>query len=307
VRSLRLISLLLVLALFLSACGPAAPTAADDMTDSGHRFTLALPRLVIDIDAQGQPSLLGLGMDDLGRLTGMQLGDLAIDQATLDMVSSAGIQHIELAHSSDGIFLYANGKPLPHIAYGDGLGNLGDVAGMFSIPYAGLIDLFAPLLQRTGLDIVLRFPLPSGATEIPLRDAAEAPQAVLAQAEEVKTRAVIELNYDVDGVPDLAGVTTRDIAEATGFSLAAAELDPAMIASMQAAGVKEVQLQSRADGIFISVNGMALPNVAWSNEVIENSADLYAQAFPASPYLKLVETFGPELNNADVDIIVNLP
>lgn len=307
-RFLRIVASILVLALLLSACGPAAPNNADEITPSGHRFKLGLPRLIIDFDEQGQPSLLGLTAAQLEALTGMPVSSMALDQATLEKLASAGVQHIELAHSEAGIFLFVNGKPLPHLSWnGQVLGNIGPAAAMFGVPFASLLETLAPLIQRTGLSLVLRFPLPSGATEVPLRDVSAMPEEAIAEAGPSKLLAIADVDIGADGVPVLAGVNFRELAQFTGLNLAAVQLSPQLVSQLQAGGVREIQIMTRPEGIFITVNGMALPHIAWSKDSLMNSVDLYSKFDPENPLVAVAKLVVPDLDKADVDLLIRLP
>jgi hypothetical protein len=298
---------MIIAALLLSACGAATETTADEMTESGQRFLLALPRLEVNIDENGEVAFAGLTMDDISQLTGLQMQPLAVNPFYVDWMKNTNMQHMELVHTDNGIFLYANGELLPYLAWdGDSLSNVGSVAGMANVPFSGLIGLLVPIIERTGLDMVVRFPLQEDAEEIALRDPTVAPEPVPADGEEKSVITHVDIDYDENGVPMLAGITSRDVLASTGLGLPV-ELTPETIAQIQALGIEEIQFQSNGEGVFILVNEMPLPHVAWSNDLLESGADLYAQVNPDSPYIALANLLLPELNNVDLDMRVRFP
>lgn len=307
-RFSRILALLIVASLLLSACGPAVQTAADEMLPNGQRFLLSLPRLVIDFDTQGRPSLDGYGLADVQRLTGLQLQPIALNPFYVNWMTYTNIQHIEVVHSSNGLFLFVNGQAMPHLAWDSGtLGNLTSMAGMFlAQPYAKLISLLVPVLERTGLGIAVTFPRQEGVEAIPLRDPSVPPVPLVAEGAELKMVAHIDINYDENGVPTMAGISTRDVLETAGFFVPA-ELTPETIDLIQAYGIKEFRVINSPDGVFLEVNGMPLPHIAWNNAALQAGANFYAQMNPDSPYIELANLLVPQLGSMDVDIAFKFP
>jgi hypothetical protein len=307
-RFFRIVALMMIAALLLSACGAATATTADEMTPSGQRFLLALPRLVMDVDDSGQVTLGGLGMDDLSSLIpGMAMEPIAINPYYVDWMKNTDVQHVELVHTNNGIFLYVNGELLPYLAWdGESLSNVGSVAGMANIPYAQLISLLVPIIERTGLDVALRFPTQEGAEPIAMRDPEAAPEPVMAEAGPSSVITHIDVDYDANGVPMIAGITSRDLLAATNVGLPV-DLTPESIAAIQQYGIENLRLISANDGIYISVNDMPLPHIAYDTNVLDSAAGLYAQVNPDSPYINLANLLLPQLANVDFDMKVSFP
>ena len=67
-RFVRILALTVIASLLLSACGAAAVPADDETTDSGQRFQISLPRLVIDVDDTGAMSVGGVSMAAISKL-----------------------------------------------------------------------------------------------------------------------------------------------------------------------------------------------------------------------------------------------
>jgi hypothetical protein len=297
-----------IAALLLSACGAATVPTTDETTDSGQRFLISLPRLVVDVDESGQASVNGLSIEAVNAIIpGAPLPDLAVNPFYVDWMTNTNIQHLEFVSTDTGVFVFANGQPLPYLAWdGNSLTNLGTVAGIANLPYGNLISRLVPIVQRTGLNIVLRFPAQPDATEVPLRDPSVAPEAMQPVTEEAAPSLVtrIDVNYNSDGVPTIAGISSRDLAEAGVFL--PIELTPQTLEQLRSNDVKELRFVSGPNGVFITVNGEALPQVSWNSALLTNSADLYAQMNPDSPYIALAKLLLPELSNLDVDLRVTL-
>jgi hypothetical protein len=307
-RFFRVVILTVIAALLLSACGAATVPTTDETTDSGQRFLISLPRLVVDVDKEGQASVNGLSIDAVNAIIpGAPLPDLTINPFYVDWMTNTNIQHLEFVSTDDGVFIFANGEPLPFLAWdGDSLSNLGTLAGIANLPYGNLISRLVPIVQRTGLNIVMRFPTQDGAQEIAIRDPSIAPEAMQPVTEEVAPSFVtrIDVNYDANGVPTIAGISSRDLAEAGVFL--PIELTPQTLQQLKSNDVKELRFVSGPNGVFVTVNGEALPQITWNSSLLTNSADLYAQMNPDSPYIALAKLLLPELSNLDVDLRVTL-
>lgn len=302
-RRLHILIPWVILALLLSACGPSLPIDADPTTATGDRFLLSVPRLVIDFDDQGQASIGGLTSADLEPLLGSPLP--ALDPQMVALLSSAGIQHLEVAHTDDGLFLYVNGQLLPHLGWdGAALQGAGRAGAMFRLPFLRLLEVLAPIIERTGLNVVLRLPLQPGEAEIPLREGGVLPETAVPDAEEAKAIVIMDVEFDGEGVPRLAGVTTRELGQAANLDLRALELPAETLAALKDSGVEELRLRVGDEGIFIAVNDMVLPHLAWNNAALDSSLDLYGALSPDSPLTKVLEVLVPELNNTDIDLVV---
>lgn len=309
-RFFRLLALMLIGTLLLSACGAATAPTVGEETDSGQRFLVSLPRMVVDISDDGEASIGGLSIDAVNSLMpGLQLPDMAVNPFYVDWMRNTNVQHVELVSGDNGVFVFINGEPLPYVGWdGESLSNLAMVSGLANLPYGQLITKLVPIIQRTGLDFVIKFPMQEGAAEVPMRDASVPLTAPEAAAEEQPATFItrIDVNYDENGVPTIAGISSRDLAQAAGMYLPV-ELTPQSLAQLKAAGVSEMRLVTGDNGVFISVNGQPLPHIAWNDALLGNTAGLYEQMNPESPYIALAKLFLPELDNLDVDLRLLFP
>jgi hypothetical protein len=307
-RFFRVVVLTVIAALVLSACGAATVPTTGETTESGQRFLISLPRLVVDIDETGQASVNGLSIEAVNNiLPGAPLPDLSVNPFYVDWMTNTNMQHLEFASTDQGVFIFANGEPMPYLSWdGDSLTNLGTVAGIANLPYGSLITKLVPIVQRTGLNIVMRFPTQPGASAIAIRDPNVAPEAMAPVTDPAAPSLItrIDVSYDAQGVPTIAGISSRDLAEAGIFL--PIELTPQTLEQLHSNNVTEMRFVSGQNGVFITVNGEALPHIGWNNALLSNSAGVYAQMNPDSPYIALARLLLPELSNVDVDLRITL-
>ena len=242
--------------------------------------------------------LKGLGVD----LAGMQ-----VPPATVEQMTNANVQHIEIASVGDRLVFLVNGKPMPHLGWNanslqQGL-NLLDVLG---VQNAVLYKKLLPLVTRLGLDIVLRFPAPVGAAEIPLAEPGAAKKTTITPTTEAPSLiAKFEVKFDENGVPGIMGISGNDLA-ALGVG-AIGGLSPDMIAKLQNGNIQNMELRMKPDGLHIYVNGEPLPLVIWDGALLENVVELYGQLSPDAPLLPVIRLFLPYLDRADVGILLHFP
>jgi len=300
---------LLIVALVLSACGPAMPSATGAKTESGEVFQLALPRLEVAFDALGNPTVLGMKLSDVGAMLGQDLSTLKMDPALINWMTNANIQHIEMRQTGDSLALLINGKPMPHLAWDDkALSQAMDVAALFLPGSENLftaVKKFLPLVSRLGVDATLRFPLQKGATAIPLAD----PSVALAPVNPSKDPASIilkfEVKYDDQGVPSVLGLSGYDLA-ALGLPLPVA-IEKGVLKNIQSQNIQNVAFRAQPDGMYLYLNGNRLPGLAWDKQLLKNAAEAYAQMNPASPVIPTVNMLLPMLDTLDIGIMTKFP
>jgi sulfur carrier protein ThiS len=305
--------LLLIAAITVSACGgPAMMPAKSAETDGGETFLVALPRIVMAADENGNLNPEGLPLSTL--VPGVQLP--SVGAPLVQQMQAANVQHIELRHTGDGLVLLVNGMPMPSISWDDdSLKATGDLLAVFG-PGLGLqgealqqlVTQLAPIVQRMGISVAVKFPAVEGApvVEFAPDDVALAPVAAAEAAPSAIAK--FEVKYDEQGVPSIMGVSARDIARLTGQSNLALALDPGVIASAQANNLQTLQLTTAADGLTVSLNGQTLPKIAWDEGRVGNVIDLLTQLNPAlAPSAPIIKRLAPMLTNTNVGIMLHFP
>jgi len=314
----RVTYLLPVLAIALTACAGATPSK---VADKNSDFYLALPRVVVDIDEQGKPSIAGITPEMVKSLSmgNLDLTQFTVPQDYLAWLESTDTQHVELAFNGDGMYIYANGKQLPYVALSDeSVSNLGSVAGtmtsIFAPGYEGympLVERFLPLARRLGLNLVVRLPRAEGAAEVALRDpnvAEPAPNLTPQENSPIQVRVVV--TYDENGVPSIAGISADDLQAMTGYDMTMLKLDPNFVAQLKSKGVQHLSMKSMGDGMSLAVNDKPLPTLMCNADCLKNTAAVVGNlnTYPGMEQInELVTKFGPELRNVNAELALRFP
>ena len=304
---------LVLIGLLVASCGPAIMPAAAPETESGEVFVIALPRIVITFDEQGNPGVEGVALEELARSAGfaLDLSQYRIDPFYPAWMKNANVQHIELRQTGDGIALLVNGELMPSLSFQDGsLARLSDVAPLLGQngPAIGqLIQKFAPLVQRLGLSVVLKFPAQDSAQAIAYGPDDVRLAAIAASTEDPSAVVKFEVRYDEQGVPSILGISARDL-EAVGVKADIA-LAQNVLMQLQANNVQHIQLSTKADGLHLFVNGSPLPAIAWDSTSLDNAVQVYEQMNPGVPKttLDLIKTLVPMLGKTDMSVMVHFP
>jgi len=206
------------------------------------------------------------------------------------------------------LFLYANGQLLPSIGWStESLDNAAEIADMLGVQNTAVIKRLVPILQRLGLDIVLRFPVAPGNESFALHPSGTEPPT-LAKVEQPSAVVHLEVDYREDGLPTIMGLTSRDLAALTGTDLSFVELPDYYITFFKAINLQNLEVETHADGLRIFVNGKELPRLAYSPEQIHALVNLYAQLYPGyQPTPEFLEETLMMVQQADVDFVVQFP
>jgi hypothetical protein len=305
--------LLMLVASLVAACAsPAMLPSQTAETESGEVFMVALPRIVLTADESGQLGVDGLPLDVLG-IGGMLP---AVSPDFVAAMQQANIQHLELRHTGDGLAVIVNGMPLPHVAWGDesfkAIGDLlyvlGPQIGVDGEALQKLLTQLAPIVERLGISLALKFPAAADAPEVPFATdevALAAPQVVEAPPSAV---AKFEVKYDDQGVPSIMGISARDIAALTGNSQLPLAMSPEVIQRAQDSNIQSLQVSTTPAGLEVYINGVATPTIVWDQGMLSNAIDLWAQLNPAAAgYAPMIKQLAPFLTNTSLSILLHFP
>jgi hypothetical protein len=294
-----------ILAVILAGCGgQAAQPTTGPTTSSGEILQVALPRLVVDVDADGNPSILGISPALLSAF-GVDVGGFKLPKETVDTFAKAGVQHLEIASVGDRLMLFANGQPLPHLGWTpDSLNRLLSFLGTMKVQNVAAIQRILPIVTRLGLDVVLRFP--HEGADIPFVDTStvrsfqptvttDPPSAV----------AKFEVRFDEQGRAGLMTLSPDDLA-AMGMGNML-KLSPDTIANFQAGNIQSMEIRTKPDGAYVYVNNEPLPRLIWDTQLLKNSVDLYSKLEPDAQMLPLIQQIAPYLDRADLGILLRFP
>jgi hypothetical protein len=141
---------------------PEAGTPAGQSVVAGLRLAF---------DADGTPSLAGVSTKDISAATGQDLSSMAIPPETMEQLKNAGIQHITIRTTPEGLRIWTNDKPLPTVRWSEetlkSTANVASGLSMVDPNVATLINQFVPFANTLDVNIVLQFPT-NGAPAIPL-------------------------------------------------------------------------------------------------------------------------------------------
>lgn len=298
---------LLVLAVILAGCGgQAAEPTTGPTTSTGELLQIALPRLVVDVDAEGNPSILGISPALLSAF-GVDVGGFSLPPDLVAQMMEADVQHLEIASVGDRLMFFANGKPLPHLGWSqDSMNRMLAFLNTMKVENAATIQRILPIITRLGLDVVLRFPRADGTAEIPFVDTGtvrsfqptvttDPPSAVIK----------FETRFGEDGRAGLMTLSPDDLA-ALGMG-EMLKLSPETLASFRSGDVQHMEVRTKPDGAYVYVNNEPLPRIIWDTQLLANAVDLYSKLSPDSQLLPLIEQLAPYLDRADMGVLLRFP
>jgi hypothetical protein len=298
---------MLVLTVVLSACGGASQPNVPPAASGSTPFIFALPRVVIDLDESGNPSVFGLKVADLSPLIGPGAANPILDKATIDKLVAGGVQNIEVRQAGNALELAVNGKLMPHVGWDDQslatAGKLAPLAGI-SAANADTIVKLLPAIRRLGLDVVLNLPRPAGVAAIP---PLQGPSPAITSTAPLSPTAILraDIQFDEQGRPSTLGVTPAELA-AMGIPINSV-ISPQTIAELQASGIQHLEIRTKPSGLTVYANNQALPNLTYNQPLLGNAIDLYSKLTPNTPFAPLLGSVPAFVDGADIDVVVHLP
>lgn len=298
---------LLLVVILVAGCGggPAQPVSGLKLP-SGEIFQIALPRIVIDIDAEGNPSLLGINPTMLGFL-GIDTAAMRIPKDTVELMIQADVQHLEVASVGDRIVLVANGKLLPHLGWNaQSLKKLMDVLDVFQVQNAQLIRTLAEPITRLGLDVVVRFPVAPGAAAIPLAEQSTVYKLALTPHTDPPSLVTkFEVRFDEEGRPSILGVKAADLMGSQAGDIRILQQDT--LDKLRQGNIQHIELRTKPESAYIYVNGEALPQLIWDSALLANLVELLGKLAPDMALLPLIQALAPYADRADIGILLHFP
>jgi hypothetical protein len=272
---------LLVLSLVLLAgCAPRPGTPLTEAFESDELY-VDLPAIVIDFDAQGQASLGGVSVANLGAVAGMDLSALSLDPTIVNFFTIENIQHIQVVTNPDGLTILVNGLRVPSLVWDEGsLVATAETVNALGIALP-VLDRILPLVQQFGLGMTLRFPVNEGNEAIALGQFTSAEvddqqaEAFLEAVGSTPPRINLPVVYDAEGnfrVGDLTAAEWAELVPGVPFDLL--QLSSEQIQGLTEAGLTSLSLATTPQGLQISANDQALPTISWGEGELQNVLDL---------------------------------
>lgn len=316
--------LLLIAALALSGCAPRTGAGSSAAMAMDDELVIDLPAIVIDFNSDGQASIGGIPASEMGAMAGMDLSTLALAPDWVNYFSMTNIQHLQVNNTANGLLVLVNGQPVPSLAWDEN--SLVATAGALNslgiaIP---VLEKVLPLVQQLGVGVILRFPVQAGSDVIPLAVMGDGTAAEMAKAAQEEFLAAVgappKINlpvvYQADGSYSVGDLSDAEWTALTGVPWYALRLDPNAIAGLTASGVTSMAFETDQEGIHISINGNALPYIAWGNGEVQHVLNLADQMGLWEAYLPgvnmddmmaTVEALLPVVQTTDANIAVYLP
>lgn len=303
----RLGLLVLVFAVILAGCGGEGVEAPTGLTTpKGEIFQIALPRIVVDVDADGAPTVLGISPGLLSAV-GVDVSGFSLPKDLVDQLTGAGVQHIEVASVGDRLMFFVDGQPLPHLGWSqDSLSRVLDVLDALEVPNASTIRTVLPIVTRFGLDVVLRLPRSPDVAEIPFVDTRTVRSFTPTVTTEPPSAIIkFELRYDDQGEAGIMGLSPADLA-ALGVG-GIGRMSPELLTNFQENGIQHLEIRTKPDGAYVYVNNEPLPKLIWDTQLLANMVDLVARLMPDTEMLPLIQQIAPYLDRADLGVLLRVP
>ncbi|MEZ4735369.1 MAG: hypothetical protein R3E79_50395 [Caldilineaceae bacterium] len=193
----------------------------------------------IAFDQQGNLNIGGLSASALG------VGGPILPPDTLNLLSSLGIENVQVTTTANGIQLSTNGRPLPGIAYdSQSLAQVEPLVSAFAPGLAPMVSDILPAIQGTALDVAVSFTgEPMGEMSL-----AEVPVAISEDG-----------SLTVFGLPVAPNALPMDTLQ-----------------KLQQAGVQQLNVEISEEGVFLAADGQTLPTITWTPESMQTLAEIVA-------------------------------
>ena len=151
---------------------PEAPLRS---TSEEAESSLALIRVHVSYDDEGVPSVLSISSRDIEDALGYSLRQTQLQPEFIDKMQDAGVQHLTIRTTPNGLVLWSNDSQLPYLAWSDdNLRNtamvVDDMVALYNLPewdaVREAVNLMLPLLDNVDGEFVLLFPVPEDVESI---------------------------------------------------------------------------------------------------------------------------------------------
>ena len=276
---LRKIIIILAFILILGACNGGG---------DGGSTLLNLPSVPIRIDANGNGTVLGFPIGAI------------LQQPMLDQFALAGVDVLEARIGYHGIFLYADGEPLPYLKWNDESAELLTEI-LANVPGAEQGASALSGLRQIGLGAIII--LPTAGDNIPRWTGEELVRTGSASETTIGPLQFGSLAFDADGKGSFEGIPMAEIEQALGASLGV-ELPPMALQILSAVGVEQFSLATQPNGIDLALDSTDLPGLAYDTRRLNNLLPIVSVFVDPSMGGMIAEVL-PKLPGADLDVIVS--
>jgi hypothetical protein len=212
---------------------------------------------------------------------------------TVQQLQTAGVQRLDVSLQEQGLYLAANGQPLPNITWtGDSLATVAGIAGpMVGTDAEGIMSL-VNVATNVGPNVVLTVPPAEGAAAI---EAPAEPNFALQPVEANPTAATLKVNAGVDAngnLTMLGGLTAEEFSQ-LGISLPAIPAN--LVSTLQTTGAQEIQLDTDPGVLNVRLDGADATPLAGDTPLGDPSVNQFVR-----------EQIIPQVPPADVNVVLAL-
>ncbi len=172
---------------------------------------------------------------------------------TVQQLQSAGVQRLDVSLQEQGLFLAANGQPLPNITWtGDSLATVAGIAGpMVGTDAEGILSL-VEVATNVGPNVSLTVPPAEGAEAV---EVAEEPNFALQPVEASPTAPMMRVTASVDANGNLTMLGGLSAEEFSQLGIALPALPADLVATLQSTGAREIQLATDPGVLNVRLDG----------------------------------------------------
>ncbi len=295
----RILSALVLATLLLAGCGGGGP------------LTVVLPRIEVNIDADGNPTVAGISPALLG-LAGMDPSQFRLDKATVAQITDSNIQHVELVFRQDGLYWWVNSKALIPLVWDDASFNnvtqlIPKFVPMDEAQKGALTNVFLPAARRLELNLLIRFPLKAGETVVAVREMRGALPTAGAPTTP-STVARLHISFDAEGTPSIVGVSLKEIGQIIGADTSSVAIPKDTVNQIVGAGIQHITVRTTPEGIKLWTNDQPLPTLRWSDETLKSTAEVISGLTMIPPAVaEVIAKFLPFINTLDINLVLKFP
>lgn len=245
-----------------------------------------LPAVVVELAADGTPTIGGLPLSNYVSLLGPDLAGIRVQPAAVAALTEANIQHIQVANTPNGLLIRVNGELVPSLGWSEqSLQGMIDTLAEMGAQVELLNERVLPLLESTRMRVVIYLPRDPEKAVIPLSIDTEDSAARRAEAALANYRATVgvsphlraELYYRPDGDFELAGVTGEQFTRMGLRLQALLTLAPGTVRRVSELGIHTIALTTEPEGVFLAINGRTLPHLIWGEGAMQHLLALTEQ------------------------------
>lgn len=301
--------ILLLLSVLIGGCSfpPLGETPSEVQRQASSRFVLKLPRVDLYYTEDGVLTVDGVSTVEVYEQFGIDVRSFNLPPSVVQAMSRAGVAQLEVRQTASGVTVWADGRPLPGIAWdARSLRRFGALLPALGVKRGEIAAVLLPLLRFVEVDVAVHFPSRPGGNRSGIGGPTLGAEAASPSGPVTVLR--LEVRYDEAGRPTWVadGMATR---ERLGSLAQLLTLRPEVVRRLIAANIQHVRFVVRRDGLLVYANNEPLPRVVWDPTSLGRALALYGAVTglddPASMMVwRQVVAF---LGETELDVLLRFP